>query len=302
MDGHNPFVLRTLLIAAGATAICCICALWALRSPRAKPSPSKKSRKKPCGCTCSCAPACGGDQPLPLPPPTATAAAAAAVPNGEIPSAAAVPNGEMAASVRRPRRVAAMGSSMVEQMVPEVRTHALSYLDYRSLCRLSMANSAMRRAANDDGVWKALYRKDFTVEQDSVTPSNGWKAYYAATRAIVSVNAEFYNIIRDRSLRGMRDFWLNADYVKCLHASGELFTGYTAVIDSWRAALNWGLGGGPGVAFQIREVRARVLSDIAWLTMKAYADIDSEPLHVTNVYELHNGRWYMVHHHSSVMA
>lgn len=57
-------------------------------------------------------------------------------------------------------------------------------------------------------------------------PVNGWKAYYAATRAVVNVNAEFFNIIRERSLPAMSCFWLNADYVKCIHASGELFSGY----------------------------------------------------------------------------
>lgn len=51
------------------------------------------------------------------------------------------------------------GASMMEQLVPEITMHALSYLDYSSLCRLSMTNSLMRRAANDDNAWKALYHK-----------------------------------------------------------------------------------------------------------------------------------------------
>lgn len=51
------------------------------------------------------------------------------------------------------------GASMMEQLVPEITTHALSYLDYPSLCRLSMTNSSMRKAANDDNAWKALYHK-----------------------------------------------------------------------------------------------------------------------------------------------
>lgn len=51
------------------------------------------------------------------------------------------------------------GASMMEQLVPEITTHALSYLDYPSLCRLSMTNSLMRKAANDDNAWKALYHK-----------------------------------------------------------------------------------------------------------------------------------------------
>ncbi|CAM8918714.1 unnamed protein product [Rhodiola kirilowii] len=187
------------------------------------------------------------------------------------------------------------GASMMEQLVPEITTHALSYLDYPSLCRLSMTNSAMRKAANDDNAWKALYHKDFTLEQDSVRPRNGWKAYYAATRAMINVNAEFFNIIRERSHPAMSRLWLNADYVKCIHASGELFSGYNAVIDSWQQAFNW-----PAVDFQVRDVRARVLTETAWVTLKTYVNIDSS-YHVTNVFELHNGRWYMVHHHASVM-
>ncbi|KAL8536928.1 hypothetical protein ACS0TY_012204 [Phlomoides rotata] len=62
---------------------------------------------------------------------------------------------------------------------------------------------------------------DFTLEQDNVTPPNGWKAYYAATRAIVTVNAEFFRIVKERLLQDMGQFWLNADYVKCFHASGS---------------------------------------------------------------------------------
>ncbi|KAL5989380.1 hypothetical protein ACLOJK_010270 [Asimina triloba] len=68
-------------------------------------------------------------------------------------------------------------------------------------------------------------------------------------------------------------------------------------MESWSLAFNWG----QGVDFQIRDVRVRVLSDMAWVTLKAFVDMDSGPFHVTNVFEFHNGQWYMVHHHSSVM-
>ncbi|KAL0408031.1 UNVERIFIED_CONTAM: F-box protein SKIP8 [Sesamum radiatum] len=189
------------------------------------------------------------------------------------------------------------GASMMEQLVPEITTHALSYLDYPSLCRLSMTNSLMRKAANDDNAWKALYHKDFTLEQDSVIPANGWKAYYAATRAIVNINAEFFRIVKERSLPAMGQLWLNADYVKCFHATGESFSGYNAVMESWQLAFTW-----DNVAdFQIRDVRARVLADVAWVTMNAYVDMENGPYLMTNVYEFHNGRWYMVHHHSSAI-
>ncbi|CAE6132060.1 unnamed protein product [Arabidopsis arenosa] len=189
------------------------------------------------------------------------------------------------------------GVSMMEQLVPEITTHALSYLDYPSLCRLSMTNSLMRKAANDDNAWKALYHKDFTMEQDGITPVNGWKAYYATTRAIISVNTEFFSIIRDRALQAMARLWLNSDYVKCIHASGELFSGYNEVMQSWQLCFNWE----QGFDFQVHTVRTRILTDMAWVTMKAYLNVDGGPFLITNVFEFHNGRWHMVHHHSSVM-
>ncbi|RWW09869.1 hypothetical protein BHE74_00003242 [Ensete ventricosum] len=205
MDEPYPFTPRSLLIAAGATALCCICVLWVRRSTDGGVL-RRPRRKRRCSCACVCGGAGSGG-------------------GGDCDSF----GGDGGTAVGDKKAAVAewqAGGSMMEQLVPEITTHALSYLDYTSLCRLSMTNSAMRRAANDDGAWKALYHKDFTVEQDTVNPSSGWKAYYAATKAIISINAEFYNIIRERSLLAMSRLWLNADYVKCMHGSGELFTGY----------------------------------------------------------------------------
>ncbi|GMY30560.1 F-box protein SKIP8 [Fagus crenata] len=274
----QQFIVPTIV-----TALCLFFALFAavrsiLKTPKSDEknggdfaTSEGKKEEKDCNCVCSC--------------------------NGNVGGGGVT---EMVEKVNSAAVVAAerqTGASMMEQLVPEITTHALSYLDYPSLCRLSMTNSLMRKAANDDNAWKALYHKDFTLEQDSVTPANGWKAYYAATRAIVTVNAEFFSIIRERSLSAMSRFWLNADYVKCVHASGEIFSGYNAVVQSWQLAFNWE----QGVNFQVRDVRARVLTDMAWVTMKTFVDMDSGPFNVTNVFEFLNGRWYMVHHHSSLM-
>lgn len=287
----GDFSFLQFLVALVVSGLCLVCALFAVRFSPA--SFGRKSRsvesdgggsggllRKACSCACLCRSAESG-------PATATAAAAAYLNGGE----EEMLDRALVVSERQ------TGASMMEQLVPEITTHALSYLDYPSLCRLSMTNSLMRKAANDDNAWKALYHKDFTLEQDSVTPTNGWKAYYAATRAIVNINAEFFNIIRERSITSMSRLWFNADYVKCVHASGELFTGYNAVIESWQLAFNWD----QGVDFQVRDVRARVLTDMAWVTMKTFVDMETGPFNVTNVFEFHNGRWFMVHHHSSVL-
>ncbi|KAL6547747.1 F-box protein skip8 [Orobanche hederae] len=188
------------------------------------------------------------------------------------------------------------GASMMEQLVPEITMHALSYLDFPSLCSLSMTNSLMGKVANDDNAWKALFHKDFTLEQDSLAPPNGWKAYYAATKAIVNINDEFFRIVRERSLPAMGQLWLNADYIKCFHATRGSCSGYSAVMESWQLGFRWN----NFASYQmIGDVRTRVVSDMAWVTMKAYVDLDGVPDSVTNIYEFLNGRWYMVHHHCS---
>lgn len=268
------------------TFICCFVAVAAAFLTHRSKSVRTKGGEDSCNCVCSRG-SCGGGR-----------FEKTSVLNGGSSSSSVFGGveGEMVEKV--PVTVAAeklTGASMMEQLVPEITTHALSYLDYPSLCRLSMTNSLMRKAANDDNAWKALYHKDFTLEQDSLSPINGWKAYYAATRAIMNVNTDFYNIIRERSVPAMERFWLNADYVKCFHASGEYFTGHNAVIGSWQLAFNWE----QNVDFEIRDVKARVMTDSAWVTMKAYLNMGSG--NVTNMFELHNGRWYMVHHHCSVM-
>lgn len=61
--------------------------------------------------------------------------------------------------------------------------------------------------------------------------------------------------------------------------------------------FNWDLA----VDFQVRDIRVRVLSDMAWVTMKAFV-VDGGPYNMTNIFEFQKGRWYLVHHHSSVMA
>ncbi|KAM7525894.1 hypothetical protein LguiA_015796 [Lonicera macranthoides] len=321
MDSASTFSFLLLsqspYLALILTFLCCVFTFFFIRSSLFQKSTSiasggGNSLNRACRCACSC-------ERADLMAATATVSYVNGGAGGEVV--------EMVPVVERQT-----GASMMEQLVPEITTHALSYLDYPSLCRLSMTNSSMRKAANDDNAWKALYHKagsrvsncktsgaigiregikhscesellafvpvaDFTMEQDTVTPVNGWKAYYASTRAIVNINAGFFNIIRDRSLPAMGHLWLNADYVKCVHASGEFFTGYNGVMQSWQLAFTWQ----QGVEFQIRDVRARVLTDMAWVTMKAYVDMENDPFNVTNIFEFHNGQWYMVHHHCSVM-
>jgi hypothetical protein len=74
------------------------------------------------------------------------------------------------------------------------------------------------------------------------------------------------------------------------------------VMEGWSLLFNWGQEGGQGITCNVRDVRIRVLGEVAWVNMKANVDVDSVLFHVTNVYEFCSGKWYIVHNHSSLMA
>lgn len=206
-----------------------------------------------------------------------------------------LPNGNVAEKPEHQLLVTQPGASIMEQLVPEITQHMLSYLDYRSLCNVSMTNSCMQRAANDDSAWKALFQKDFTMEQTSTVVPCGWKAHYAVTKAVLEANKSFYRSFHAKSIKGMSCLWLHSDYVKCIHPGGELLSGYEAIMESWRSVLSWR----QNLEFDLQEERARVFGNMAWVTVKVFINSSAEPLFTTNVYEFHDGQWYMVHHHSS---
>ncbi|KMZ66145.1 F-box protein SKIP8 [Zostera marina] len=290
----NPFIssissFPSFLFSTGFTVVCFFCAFFAIRRSLSSNVINKKIGGKDHSKFCrGIFFACGGEM-------------GSLVPDDDY------SNGNDDVSVKSAKAASAAierqaGGSMMEQLVPEITTHALSYLDYPSLCRLSMTNSSMRRAANDDNAWKMLYHKDFTLEQDNIVPDKGWKAYYASTKAVVTVNTAFFNVITERSAGSMRRLWLNADYVKCILGSGQFgvsLSGYNAIIERFEMAIHWVQD--EGINFDVQDVRTRITGNMAWVTMKAYVEIAGGPFHVTNIFEFHNGQWLMVHHHSSGM-
>ncbi|KAK9020767.1 hypothetical protein V6N11_010783 [Hibiscus sabdariffa] len=65
------------------------------------------------------------------------------------------------------------GAPMMELLVPKITTHALSYLDYPSLCRLFMSNWLIRKVANDDNAWKSVYHKGLVASLTLVKRQHG---------------------------------------------------------------------------------------------------------------------------------
>ncbi|VVB11886.1 unnamed protein product [Arabis nemorensis] len=156
-------------------------------------------------------------------------------------------------------------------------------------------------------------------------PVNGWKAYYAATKTLMNANSEFFEIMAAKSLDRMRRLWLNADHVVCFHESGELTQGtyylhvvtaffcffnfsgfrimvlerYEAVMRRWEYLFtSWEF------LFDLDAFNfwvAPVLTNTVWVTMCTYHHVAIDgPLCIANLFQLHNNRWLLVHHHCSI--
>lgn len=142
------------LVAVSVTALCFVLAFFSLLRPFSLPSSLHKPTKH-CNCASSSS-LPNSDSATAIPYLNGGVAVDEMLETSPAPTPTPSPAPAPAPVVLADRRT---GSSMMEELVPEITTHALSYLDYPSLCRLSMTNSLMRKAANDDNAWKALYHK-----------------------------------------------------------------------------------------------------------------------------------------------
>ncbi|KAI5061795.1 hypothetical protein GOP47_0022334 [Adiantum capillus-veneris] len=138
--------------------------------------------------------------------------------------------------------------------------------------------------------------QDFTVEQSCVMAPCGWKAHYAVTKAVLEVNRNFYKSFHAKSIKGMNRLWLHSDYVKCIHPNGECLSGYESIMEHWRTIFSWN----QRFEFDLQDERVRVFGNVAWVTLKESINSSPDLIMTTNVFELHHGHWYMVHHHSSL--
>ncbi|XP_059063423.1 F-box protein SKIP8 isoform X2 [Cryptomeria japonica] len=164
--------------------------------------------------------------------------------------------------------------------------------------RIALDKPSVGKNSNMWACSSCYCKTDFTTEQAAISPPNGWKAYYAATKAVIGVNEEWYRVCKLKSLRGMSRLWLNADYVKCILPGRAVFTGYEKVLQSWAITFQWDQHNDR----QLRDVQARVFGDMAWVTFKEFFNAAIGPALATNIFEFHNGQWFMVHHHSSPMV
>ena len=138
------------------------------------------------------------------------------------------------------------------------------------------------------------------VEEDGAAKSEEAK-FSGEPLEVFRVNQRFYQAVSDQSLRAMGRVWLQESWVKCVHPSWELLTGWKRIRKSWAAIFR----NTEHMKVRATEVSIRVNGDFAWVSclenIESYrnANFSRSQAQGTNLYFRVEGKWHLVHHHAS---
>lgn len=138
------------------------------------------------------------------------------------------------------------------------------------------------------------------VEENGAAESQEAK-FSGAELEVFRVNRRFYQAVSDQSLRAMGNVWLKEPWVKCVHPSWELLTGWKRIRKSWATIFR----NTEHMKIRATEVSIRVNGDFAWVSclenIESYrnANFSRSQAQGTNLYFRVKGKWYLVHHHAS---
>jgi ketosteroid isomerase-like protein len=114
-----------------------------------------------------------------------------------------------------------------------------------------------------------------------------------------AVESAFYQAFEAADLETLLAVWDEGSGVACIHPLGARIEGGESVRESWRRILR----SGPRLRFEVRNVRATVVGDMAVHLVDEVVTVVEEGreafLHATNVYRRTARGWRMVLHHAS---
>jgi len=121
--------------------------------------------------------------------------------------------------------------------------------------------------------------------------------------AVLEANAAFYRAFESLDVKRMEEVWLRAPYIKCVHPGWGLLVGWGPVMESWERIFTATLG----MRFALTGVDVQVHGDLAWVVLtenieSRHSDGKLEgQVQATNLFERRDGRWFLVHHHGSLV-
>ena len=138
------------------------------------------------------------------------------------------------------------------------------------------------------------------VEEDGAAESEEAK-FSGEQLEVFRANRRFYQAVSDQSLRAMGKVWLQESWVKCVHPSWELLTGWNRIRKSWATIFR----NTEHMKIRASQVSIRLNGDFAWVSclenIESYrnANFSRSQAQGTNLFFRVKGKWRLVHHHAS---
>ena len=113
-------------------------------------------------------------------------------------------------------------------------------------------------------------------------------------------NQHFYHAFESLDIEQMAAVWVQARRARCVHPGWEMLEGWEAIGQSWAAIF----ANTESMQFVITDVAVHLYDGVAWVTCIENLSDAPETLQMTrilatNVYELIDREWRIVHHHAS---
>ena len=121
---------------------------------------------------------------------------------------------------------------------------------------------------------------------------------------VLAANRAFYAALHSLDISQMAQVWLHEDWVKCLHPGWELLMGWDEVQGSWEEIFR----STQQLLVSVSRPLVHVAGDVAWIcclenvTTANQSDISSALVEATNIFQRRQGRWFLVHHHTTPLA
>jgi ketosteroid isomerase-like protein len=121
------------------------------------------------------------------------------------------------------------------------------------------------------------------------------------SQAVRDANLGFYQAFESLDVAKMEAVWVPSARAQCTHPGWRRLVGIAAVMESWQRIFENTFG----MSFELTAVEISVIGDLAWvvctenITTRGYDGLSQSQVEATNVFERHEGRWLLVHHHGS---
>jgi ketosteroid isomerase-like protein len=121
---------------------------------------------------------------------------------------------------------------------------------------------------------------------------------------VSNANRKFYAALHALDLSLMAQAWAHEDWVKCLHPGWDLLVGWEEVRESWEKIFR----STDQMMVSVSRALVHVAGDTAWvsclenITTAFQNDFSTALVEATNIFQRRQGRWLMVHHHTTPLA